>query len=475
MGSDFSSQMTIRQQVLKRKADLYLSLRLTTWECLIAKPIVTIAMPMNLFVTALVTKVYPLSNPMIGLFSALPFVANFLQLAALPLISKFKSSKALTIVFAALNTLTWLWLALMLPHIPRHDPNAAGKWLCIWFLISSFCWALCSVTWNSWIQEWFPLAIRGKYFGFRNALGQLATLVFMLLMGFLLYKWDYSVQIFQAIIFGAIFFRLISIGMQIACPTQLHKHAVTQEPEFSEQVQLLKKSRPFLLFTLSGVLYFFAAYCFGPFYQVFMTEHLNMSGWDLGLVNTLYQLGGVLSLPAWGRLIDRHGNKSVMVFSLVLWQLQNFLWCFLEPHNRWLLYPMWTFGGIASAGFLLGQFTLLLKLMPGQAKDLAIGFNLAVTSLVAAIAPILGGIAINWGLLHTGNTFFVYHLCFLVQPIFAIISAFILLSVTEKSASPIEDVIYAMRNLRTLSGVLGLSFFVENIFFRGRSNKLNDQ
>jgi len=466
MGPEISSQISLRQQVLNRKADLYKSLHLTTWECLIAKPLVTLAMPVNLFVTALVTKVYPLSNPMIGLFSSLPFLANFLQLAALPFISKLKSSKGITIVFAVLNLLTWIWLGFMLPYIPRHDPNAAGKWLCTWFLISSFFWAICSVTWNSWIQDWFPTAIRGKYFGFRNALGQIATLVFMLLMGFLLYKWDYSVEIFQVIIFGSVFFRFISIGLQIATPLQTHKNTVVQEPNFSIQVSLLKKSHSFLIFTFSGVVFFFAAYCFGPFYQVFMTEHLNLSGWDLGLVNTLTQLGGVLSLPAWGLLIDRHGNKSVMVFSLVLWQLQNFLWCILEPHNRWLLYPMWTFGGIASAGFLLGQFTLLLKLIPAEAKDLAIGFNLAVTSLIAALAPILGGYFINWGLLHTTDVFFVFHLCFLVQPIFAIISALILFSVTEKSASSLTEVIYSMRNLRTLSGVLGLSFFVENTFFR---------
>jgi len=473
MGSALSNLMTPRQQLLARKARLQKSLYLTTWECLIAKPIVTIALPINLFVTALVTKVYPLSNPMIGLFSALPFVANFLQLAALPFISKFKSSKKLTIGFAGLNALTWVWLALMLPHIPRHDPNAAGTWLCSWFLISSLCWALCSVTWNSWIQEWFPLAIRGKYFGFRNALGQLGTVIFMLVMGYMLYKWDYSVGVFQAIIYGSVFLRVISMILQLVCPAEPHRHLVSQASDFTQQVSALKKSRSFLIFTLSGIVFFFAAYCFGPFYQVFMTEHLGLSGWDLGVVNTLTQLGGVLSLPAWGRLIDRHGNKSVMVFSLVIWQLQNFAWCFLVPHNRWLLYPMWAFGGVANAGFLLGQFTLLLKLIPSNAKDLAIGFNLAVTSLVAAVAPVLGGFLISYLQNKTNDVYFAYHLCFLIQPVFAIISAIVLISVDEKAASPLSEVVDAMRDLRTLSGVLGLSFFVELLFFRERAEKLN--
>jgi len=42
MGSALSNLMTPRQQLLARKARLQKSLYLTTWECLIAKPIVTI-------------------------------------------------------------------------------------------------------------------------------------------------------------------------------------------------------------------------------------------------------------------------------------------------------------------------------------------------------------------------------------------------------------------------------------------------
>ena len=39
-----------------------------------------------------------------------------------------------------------------------------------------------------------------------------------------------------------------------------------------------------------------------------------------------------------------------------------------------------------SAGFVLGQFTMVLKLIPSEAKQLALGLNLALTALVAAAA-----------------------------------------------------------------------------------------
>jgi MFS family permease len=121
---------------------------------------------------------------------------------------------------------------------------------------------------------------------------------------------------------------------------------------------------------LFGSVWSFAANCFGPFYHVFMFEQLNFSAFDVGILSTLTALGGALALPAWGRLLDRFGNKPVMTFALIVWQLQNFLWCFITPENRSLLYGMWIFGGLTSACFILGQFTLLLRLLPVEAKNL---------------------------------------------------------------------------------------------------------
>jgi MFS family permease len=174
-----------------------------------------------------------------------------------------------------------------------------------------------------------------------------------------------------------------------------------------------------------------------------------------------------MSLPAWGQLLDRFGNKSVMAVSLLLWQVQNMFWCFLGPDDRSWLYPMWLAGGTVSAGFVLGQFTLLLKLIPVEAKSLAIGVNLAVTSVVAAIAPITGGWALTWALQRWPEAeFTVYHVCFLVQPVLASLSALILLAVREPQARSFTSVVGAMRNVRTLSGIFGMSFLVNYIFYR---------
>jgi len=165
-------------------------------------------------------------------------------------------------------------------------------------------------------------------------------------------------------------------------------------------------------------------------------------------------------------LLDRFGNKAVMTLSLILWQLGNVVWCFLEPGNRNPMFPLWVWGGMTSAGFILGQFTLLLKLIPVAAKNLAIGVYLAVTSIVAAVAPILGGQSLDWALARTSDPLSVYHLCFILQPALAITGAIWLLRVQEPSASSLTSVVGAMRNIRTLSGIFGLSFLVNYVFYR---------
>ena len=235
-----------------------------------------------------------------------------------------------------------------------------------------------------------------------------------------------------------------------------------------EQFGVVLGSRSLLGFIAFGAVWSFAANCFGPFYHVFMFDQLGLSAFEVGLLATLAQLSGALSLPAWGHLLDRYGNKSVMTFSLILWQVQNFLWCFLTPDNRNLLYGMWVFGGATSAGFILGQFTLLLKLIPLQAKNLAIGVHLATTSLVAAIAPITGGAVLTWALARWTDVFAVHHVCFALQPVLALLGCVLLLRVHEPRASSLTMVFGAMRNIRTLSGVLGLSFLVNYVFYRAQ-------
>jgi len=436
-------------------------------------PIVTMALPVNVFLTALVTKGWMLSKPAIGLLTAMPFVANFLQIFAVPLLhQRWRSPKWLCIAAETLHLVSWAALVPLLSWLPRDQPEIAGRWLIGWFLASSCFSAVAGVMWNSWIQEWMPARLRGKFFGRRNRFLQISVLVFLMASGWALARWNYSVIAFPVVIVCAVTLRLFSLRWQWLSPTHAHRPPPKTALSFGEQVAVLRRSRSLIWFIGFGTVWFFATNCFRPFYHVFLFEQLKLSAFDVGILSTVSALGGALSLPAWGRLLDRYGNRPVMAVSLLVWQIVNLLWCFLTPTSHLIVYLIWALGGmtsmgaIASAGFVLGQFTMLLRLIPVEAKSLAIGLNLATTSLAAAIAPIGGGMVLAWALARWPNALSVYHVCFLAQPVLALVSCVLLLKVHEPQASPMTMVFGAMRNIRTLSGVLGLDFLVNYVFYR---------
>lgn len=458
----------IRTAARQHKADLLRSLRLCTAEGIMAMPIVTMSLPVNVFMTALVAKAFVLPKTTIGLISALPFVGNFLQIFVASFLTRWKPARTICVIAAACHMVSWAALGLLLPWIPRDDPTVAGQCLIVWFLVTSCFGAIAGVSWNAWIQDWVPYRIRGKYFGRRNGTLQFSTLTFLLVAGWSLGRWHYAIPVFQLLIAAAVVMRIFSLRWQWISPARPRRAAPRVELPFQEQLRIVLRSRSLLVFIAFGAVWSFAANCFGPFYHVFMFDQLGLTALEVGLLATLAQLSGALSLPAWGHLLDRYGNKSVMTFSLILWQAQNFLWYFLVPENRGILYAMWVWGGATSAGFILGQFTILLRLLPLEAKNLAIGVNLATTSLVAAIAPITGGAVLTWALARWPDALAVHHVCFLVQPVLALLGCTLLLRVHEPRASSLTMVFGAMRNIRTLSGVFGLSFLVNYVFYRAQ-------
>jgi MFS family permease len=428
-------------------------------------PIVVMAQPVNVVLAALFTKVFHLPTHTIGLITALPFVCNFLQVFVTPLLARWFPAKQISITCGSLHLLCSVALCAMLGFLPHDQPEKVGLWIGVWFFVSSFFFSLTGVTWNAWVQEWVPPRLRGKYFGHRNRLLQFSTLAFLLLAGWVLASRDYSMLAFQLVIAFAAVMRLLSIIWQQEMPTECGARPAPRAAALSAQLVTLRQAKPFLRFIAFGAAWSFAANIFGPFYHVFMFEELHLSAFHVGVLSVCGATGAALSMPAWGALLDRYGNKGVMVVSLVLWQAQNFAWSFLTPDTSVWLYAMWFWGGLTNAGFFLGQFTLLLKLLPVPARNLALGVNLAVTSLFAAIAPALGGLILEYFLArHDALT--VYHTAFLAQPLLAIVAGWLLLRIREPAATPLTHVVGAMSNVRTLASLSGVSFLSQYLFYR---------
>jgi MFS family permease len=434
------SPAAIQSEGARRPGDLRRSIRLAIADSIVAQPIVVIAIPVNVYLAALFTKGFGLTTAAIGFISALPLACQVLQLPISPFVARWGSAKSVTLVSTGLQLLAWLALALVLPVIPPRDSEPAAWWIGGFVFASSLCGSIAGVAWSGWMQEWVPPRLLGKFFARRKRLSDSAGLLFLLGAGWMLARYDYRVGVFQLIVAAAGLLRLLSIILLWLSPAPAPAARIERALPLAQQWRIVRGSRPLGRMIVFGAAWGFGANCVAPFYNVFMLEQLAFSAFDLSVFAALGVIGGVFSLPTWGRLLDRYGHKPVMLVSLLLWKIPFLLWCVITPSKRNLAYALWTWSGLMGAGFALGQFTMMLKLVPSAAKNFGLATSIALTSIAAAAAPAVGGLVLAAALRHSSaDPIFIYHLCFIAPPAVAFVSGLLLLRVPEPGAHDLRD------------------------------------
>lgn len=429
-------------------------------------PLVNLSQPGNFVMAALLTGTFVFSTRTYGLITSLPFWFNFLQVLLTPLLAQRLHARSMTILSAWLHCVGWLAILIAVPFLPPGE-NALTLGVFIGaFSIVALSSAVNGVSWNGWMQECIPVRLRGKYFGFRNRLLYLSLVVFMLGVSGLLGWFEGSLLAFELLFSCALVLRIVSVLAEQRMHTTTGLHAPAPEPPWQLQVRVVRGNATFVRFIVFASCMGFAVNLFGPFYPVFMFEELHLSASRTNLILLLSVLAAAIAFPAWGRLIDRFGNVPVMIVSVILWQLVYLLFAILVPGNASLLYFMMPAGGFFSAGYGIGLFGLLLKLTPQGARTMSMALFVSITSLAAALGPILGGYLIAAGQARGFSVIEVYHSGFVITPVLAMLSCVLLRQVREKNSASVTDVVGAFRNVRTVASLFGLTFFVNQVFYR---------
>jgi MFS family permease len=425
-------------------------------------------LPGNFVIAALLTRNFGLNEGWFGLIASLPAWCNVVQILLMPALARHFNPKTTTIAMAWLHLACWTALAFVLPFLPVDNPGKTALFFVVFFLFSSLLASMTGVSWTSWIQEWIPERVRGRYFGYRNRLITFGSVLFLLGVGKLLGLLDNALIGYQIVIlFGAVL-RCVSIVGQHFILSDDGMGKPKERVAWSQYPAILTSSPGLGLFVAFGAVFGFATGVVGPFYNVFMYELLELSVSKVSFLVILSSVGGALSFPAWGGMLHKHGNKPVLIFCLVAWQVQNYLWCVLTPGTAWILYFMWAWGGIFAAGYFMASFNLLLKLVPAKTKTTGISIYVAITSLAAAVAPVIGGQIYRIAFSNDLDPWLTYRATFLLQPTLCLLGCLILVRIHEPRSASVRTVIGAMRSMRQIGTLLGLSFLVNYTFLRPR-------
>lgn len=314
-------------------------------------------------------------------------------LTSLALLGRFRRRKAVVVSAAAAQA--WVLFSIVLSDATgRLSPS-----LLIGFASAYQVFAQAAGTaWASWYGDLVPARIRGRYFATRNRIAQLATSASLIVAGLLLQRLEPGAAgavaagaggLGYAIIFGAAgVFRLVSAALL----------AVSPEPP----AQLLSSRHESIAFARSEealpvrrIVLFAAAlqltvYMASPYFGPFMLEELR-------LTYTEYMAGSVavvamkfISLPTWGRFIDRYGARAVFLLAAVLVSLVPIPW--LWTRGVTMVVVAQALSGLCWGGHEVSQFSLLLDSSPARSRL----HVFAAMSLLNGLAQLTGSLLGGW-------------------------------------------------------------------------------
>ena len=448
-----------------RKRELLLSLKYCTIEACFSVPMLTLTLGNMPFLIGFAVKALGWSDRGVGLLAALPFFCLFIQPPITLLLQRRWSLHDIMFVAFLVNALPWM-LTLTFPWLgeEKHLIFAAIVF------ISNLGNAVCGVAWSASISELVPLNIRGKYFGTRNLMFGFWSLVAVLVAGQLAEQFGNAVWIFGIVFSIAAFARLI--GLFFLTRMKFPSRVMEPQPQRAplETFTAVFRDRNFMRLLLFTGLFGFFFNIGQPFYSVFVLKELSFTLRHLVALTTLQTIGLLISLRTWGLLVDRFGNKPVMLTTALTWlTFAGASWCFASPAHHGHLYATYFITGFMIAGFQnVGQFNLMIKMVPSENRAHYLSVYFSFTNLLIALGPLTGGLVLrllpeNFGTIF-GQPFTRYHFVIGGSIAACLVTLLILRAVREPAAKSMRDLVNVMWHMREFNPMLAATSMAEYFF-----------
>lgn len=336
------------------------------------------------------------SNTLVGLIAAVSPLTQLLQIPAIYLVDRAGSRMVFVVCSSFLSRISWLLIALI-PWLVASDLRLTALFACLILYFSLGSISACGF--NSWIRDFVPEKIMGRYFSKRLAIATAAAAVGAVLagVGLEIGKWyspsqfvPYSILFMIGGISGLAGVRFI--------PRIPEPRTIVQ----TRQGLLVAlggpfRDRNFLRLLMFLGTWFFAINLSGPFYAVYMIKELKLSIPLVVGLSVVSQVTSIMSFRIWGRTADIFSNKSVLFVSAYMYIATVLLWPLLALFGTYfltipLLVAIHALTGISAAGLNLCTGNIALKAAPLGKATAFLAVNTLVHGLAAATAPVLGGI-----------------------------------------------------------------------------------
>lgn len=336
------------------------------------------------------------SNLVIGLLAAIPPLTQILQIPSIFLVNKVRNRRAVSLLASLISRVPWLVVALA-PFI--FPPQAGLAVIVIALIVHTSAAAVSGCAWNSWMRDFVPENKMGGFFSKRMQLATGLGLMLSLVGGVGIDWWKKAYPDQEILAYSFLFGAGFIAGM-------IGVYYISRIPEPrmkpADNTGFLKMLwEPFRNINFRKLLMFSGSWSFavnlaGPFFTVYMLRRLDTGMSLVVALSIVSQVSNFLFLRIWGGFTDKYSNKSVLAVSGPLFLICILGWTFTTMPEKHiftlpLLVILHVVMGIAAAGIALASGNIALKLAPRGEATAYLAANTLVSSVAAAISPILGG------------------------------------------------------------------------------------
>lgn len=269
-----------------------------------------------------------------------------------------------------------------------------------------------------------PLSRRGRLQAWRNATGGLIAAVL---------AWVAGKYIIQANLFGNGYSTTFALAAFLTTTGLWALQMLLKEPEppnlpkqqrFRDRVQ----DFPRLIMSDKGYMYFLivqmlatASRIATPFYIIFVSTSMELTGKTLGLLSLAFLGADTLSNLVWGYLGDKTGFRLVLLFSVLIWIAATAL--LMMSHSHASIFMAFFGLGAAQSGYMMAAQTMILEFGSREEMPMRIAISSTAEGIMASTGPLIGGLVAD----HLG-----YNFVFGASIGFLILALLVLLTVVKE-------------------------------------------
>ncbi len=381
-----------------------------------------------------------LSPFLVGLMTALPFFAQFVQFPAAWLTSTFGHRRvALTAV--CLSRQVMLPLALM-PWLPL-DLEGRQHLLIGVAAVSAVLGVIGNNAWVSWMGELVPSSLRGRYFGKRTAMITIAGTLTSVVAGFLMDGARRDAGLTFALPLLAAVACAVGLLTTFIMARQHDPAPGASHVKMDLRAALLPLRDP----AARKVLLYQVAWNAGvglsaPFFAFHMIKNLKMTFVMMALQAAAVACVRILTAPLWGKLIDRVGAQPVLLLCSLVISTIPALWLLPTEASLWPLAVDVVLNGAFWAGHGLAAFALPLSVAPRVGRPVYLAAFATAGGLAYAVASALGGglagaVPTNFTL--GGHAWVNFHVVFALSALARLGASFLALRIAEPGVAPVRS------------------------------------